>query len=126
MNVTVSWDNDARTVIRYDFEKQWTWDEFYAAATSAFAMTRSVSHLVDTISNFTPGAALPPNALFQFRRAMYTAPANRGVNVIVGASALIKTLVLLFSQLNRDLSERLILVDSLEQAREVLAERRKL
>jgi len=121
MGITVLWDNDEQTIIRYDFEGRWVWSEFYTATENAFALTRSVTHTVDSISNFKPGAALPSDALFQFRRAMATAPKNRGVTVIVGGSTLIKTMVIVFGKVNRQLSERLFLADTLEQARALIS-----
>jgi hypothetical protein len=125
MSVNVSWDNDDKTIIRYDFDGQWTWNDFNAATVDAFAMTRSVDHRVDSISYFNKGAALPPNALFQFRRAMANAPKNRGKTVIVGGSAFIKTMVAVFSHLNRELGERLALADTLDEARANLTARRQ-
>jgi hypothetical protein len=56
---------------------------------------------------------------------MSDAPKNRGVTVIAGGSSFIKTMVTVFSKVNRQLGERLVVVDSLEEARKVLAERRK-
>jgi hypothetical protein len=50
MPITVNWDNDAKTVIRYDFEGHWNWDEFRAAANEAFVFTRSVQHRVDRLA----------------------------------------------------------------------------
>jgi hypothetical protein len=125
MNIKVSWDNEDKTIIRYDFEGTWTWADFRTAAEEAFAMTRSVEHTVDTISNFYPGVMLPPNAMFQFRQIMEDAPPNRGVNVIVGSSAFIRTMVMIFSSINRNLAKRLIVVDNLEQARGTLSVQRK-
>jgi hypothetical protein len=125
MSIKVSWDNADQTVIRYDFEGPWTWADFRIAAEEAFAMTRSVEHTVDTISNFLPGVLLPPNAMFQFRQIMEDAPKNRGINVIVGSSAFIRTMVMMFSSINRQLAKRLIVVDKIEQARAVLDEGRK-
>ncbi len=124
MGVNISWDNGEKTALRYDFKGRWTWEEFDAAALEAFAMTGSVTHTVDSISNFEIGATLPPNALFQFRRAMSKAPPNRGITVIVGGSLFIKTMVTTFSRLNKQLGERLQIADSLEQARALLAARR--
>jgi len=121
MNVLVSWDNKKHTVIRYDFSPRWTWDEFSTATAEAYTMTRSVEHKVHTISNFRPGASLPPNALFQFRKAMANAPSNRGINVIVGSSTFIKMMVTTFSRFNRQLGERLKVVDTLGDARDFLA-----
>ena len=125
MGVTVQWDNDEKTVIRYDFTGYWDWAEFREKAQEAFAMTRSVPHKVDTISNFLPGTSIPRNAIFQFRRIMTEAPENRGVNCIVGISHFIRTLVTIFSRIYTQLGERLMVADSLEHARSILEERRK-
>jgi len=124
MTIKVSWDSDEKTIIRYDFEGKWTWAEFHTATEDAFALTRTVPHTVDSISNFMPGAALPGDALFQFRRAMSNAPSNRGITVIVGGSSFIKALVGVFGKLNQALGRRLMLADTLDQARAILAARR--
>lgn len=125
MSITVQWDNDDKTVIRYDFTGYWNWTEFREQAQTAFAMTRSVEHHVDTISNFLPGTHIPKDAFLHFRRVMTDAPPNRGVNVIVGASQFIRVLVTVFSRVYTQLGKRLILADSLEDARHILAKQRR-
>jgi hypothetical protein len=125
MPITVTWDNDDQTAIRYDFDGRWTWSEFHRAANEAFALTRSVTQTVDSISYFKPGVTLPPDALFQFRHAMADAPSNRGTTVIVGGSAFIVMMVSIFSKLNKALGERLLVANSLDQARALLAARRQ-
>jgi hypothetical protein len=125
MGITVQWDNEEKTVIRYDFRGYWDWAEFREKAEEAFAMTRSVSYKVDTISNFTHGTSIPRDAMFQFQRIMTNAPENRGVNCIIGISQFIRILVTVFSRINTQLGERLIIADSLEHARSILKQRRK-
>jgi hypothetical protein len=125
MGITVQWDNDEKTVIRYDFRGYWDWAEFREKAEEAFAMTRSVSYKVDTISNFTHGTSIPRDAMFQFQRIMTNAPTNRGVNCIIGISQFIRILVTVFSQIYTKLGERLIIADSLEHARLILKQRRQ-
>jgi hypothetical protein len=124
MSVTVQWDNDQKTIIRYDFVGYWDWADFREKAQEAFSMTRSVEHQVDTISNFLPTTHIPKDAFIHFRRVMTDAPKNRGVNVIVGASQFIRALVTIFSRIYQQLGNRLVLADSLEQARNLLQSRR--
>ena len=121
MGVTVSWDNEARTTLRYDFQGQWDWEQFRTAAVVAFALTRSVPHKVDTISYFHVGAMLPSNAIFHFNKAMKDAPPNRGVTVIVGNNTFIKNLVSVFGKIYKPLGKRLFLAASLDEARQKLA-----
>jgi hypothetical protein len=123
--VTVAWDNDQKTIICYDFHGRWTWEDFYASTAQAFAMTRSVTHRVDTISHFRHGTVMPPNAMFHFREAMVNAPKNRGVNVIVGGTIFVRTLVKMFSRINKNLADRLVIADSMDEARMLLAVRRQ-
>ena len=124
MGVQVCWDNPEQTILRYDFEGQWTWDEFHTAAGEAFAMTTSVPHVVDTISYFHKGTLLPANALYHFRQVMVNAPPNRGLNAIVGGTNLVRTTVYLFMKIYVILARRLLLCGSLEDARSVLTRRR--
>src|SRR5215510_13590412 len=124
MGVQVSWDNPEKTVLLYELEGRWTWDEFHAAVADAFAMTASVPHTVDTISHFHRGTPLPANAMFHFRRVMLAAPPNRGINVIVGGSSLVRTMASLFSKAHRLLGRRLLVCATLEEARETLDMRR--
>jgi hypothetical protein len=124
MGIRVTWDNAEKNVIRYDFDRNWNWNEFHVAAQQAFDMTRSVPHIVDTISNFPPGVNLPANALFQFRRIMRAAPPNRGMTVIVGVSLFIRNMVATFSKIAKPLADRLMVVSSLDEARAALAARR--
>src|SRR5258706_13447577 len=123
MTITVSWDNDDKTVIRYDFAGKWDWTDFRTATVEAFAFTRSVQHRVDSISNFHPGTTLPSDALFQFNRIMKTAPLNRGATVIVGGTMFINNMVSIFSKVHKPLGKKLLLASTLDEARQKLAER---
>ena len=122
MSITVNWDNDDKTVIRYDFADKWDWADFRAATVEAFALTRSVPHRVDSISNFHLGANLPPDALFQFSRIMKVAPSNRGTTVIVGGTTFINNLVSIFSKIYKPLGKRLLIASTLDEARTKLSE----
>ena len=125
MSVRVFWDNKHRTAIRYDFTVVWEWEEFYAAVDIAYAMTSSVEHTVDTISNFRVGVVLPQNALFEFRQVMVNAPKNRGINVIIVRTKAVKDAISMFTKFDTQLGARLLVASTLYEAREMLAERRK-
>ena len=47
MSVTVVWDNERKTVIRYDMLGRWNWNEFQVEFQKAKAMLDSVEHTVD-------------------------------------------------------------------------------
>ena len=49
MPVRVYWEDDSHTLVRYEFEGNWTWDELYPAYYQAIEMEKSVTHRVDVI-----------------------------------------------------------------------------
>ncbi len=55
MPVANNWYDDAQTIVKVDYEGQWTWDEFFAAADKGRALANSVSHRVDYILDMQKG-----------------------------------------------------------------------
>ena len=89
------------------------------------ALTQTVDHTVDIISNMHDAKTLPPNALLNFRGAMMNVPKNRGTYVIVGVAPVIKAMVAVFSRAYKRLGRMMVVVDSVDEARAVLADRRQ-
>lgn len=92
MTITVTWDNDDRTVVYIRAEGAWTWDEFHAGLAEANVLIRSVEHSVDIISHLVDAEAqkLPPGAFAQWRRAMSNHPHNAGLIIIVPGSPMVQ------------------------------------
>ncbi|GEM_PF-264265 len=122
MGITVVWDNEEKTAIRYDFQGDWSWDDFRAAAMQSGAMTGEVDHPVDLIANMLNSAPLPEGAMFQFNRALRNAPQGRGMFVIVAADSWMKALTTVLDRAGG--GGRFSLAGTLEEAREMVARRR--
>ena len=120
MNIQVSWDNDEKTIIRFDYGKGWTWDDFSEANEIVQKMYAEVKHPVHIIANFEDGAFPPLGALEKFREAQEDMP-DDAVVVVVGGSMFITTLVSTFSRIYKALSKTLMVADSLDNAREKIA-----
>ncbi len=125
MNIEVSWDNDEKTIIRFAYGNNWTWEDYRAASETSRQMMRSVDQTVDLIADYSNGSPPPLDALMKYRRAMATLPENSGLVVIVGGSYFINTLVSIFSGVYRSLGEALVIANSVEEARSIIAERRE-
>ena len=69
MNIEVMWDNEEKTIDRYDYGKNWTWEDFSAANKQYEEMLTGVTHPVDVIANFTGGTPPPMGALGRFKSA---------------------------------------------------------
>jgi len=69
MGINVYWDNPERTVIVFDFDEQWTVEEFIARSRQTQQMMLSVGHPVAMITLFSQGIQLPKG----FFQSLYTA-----------------------------------------------------
>ncbi len=59
MTINVTWDNDEKTTIRYDFAANWMWQEFDTAIDSGYQMMSIVPHTVDNIINSLESSKMP-------------------------------------------------------------------
>ena len=128
MGVQVSWDNDDKTVIRYDLAGRWQWEEFYPKYQQAVEMIAPLDHKVDFIVNpadeVTRRGYAPPNILSRLWDLNKRSPANVGTTYVIG-SPLLKALYSVAMKVYPALSKNYVYVSSLEEARQVTAEKLK-
>lgn len=123
MGITISWDNAEQTVIRWDFEQGWTWDDYREAALETNAMIESVGYTVGLLRNVNNSA--PPqggNVLSQWQRTLVQAPSNMGPLVMVDANTFLNMMSMVFSQVQNRKGKQLLTAPSLEEGRALLAE----
>ena len=87
MTIEVNWDNEKHTIVRYIFQKGWSWDEVDPAFKIADSLMSSVDHKVDVIMDFSPSSLLVPKGAFTHaQRALSNARhPNLATTVIVGS-----------------------------------------
>lgn len=121
---TVQWDNDAKTIVRCDYQRMMSWEAFYAAQREIAAHIDESSGVVDVILNYAPVAYVPSGIMLQFGRiAKGYAHPRRGVTVIVGANFFLKTMVNLFAKFQQARAGEIRFADTVEQARAMLTKR---
>lgn len=121
MPVTVVWDDDAHTAVRYDYIGKWTWEDVYAVAKEANTMVASVPYSVSIIHNMTESAGMPSGALTHARRITMSIPENWDVSVVVGSGAFTESLLSIFSKVYKKLGDHYKTAQSLDQARALIA-----
>jgi len=99
MGIRVDWYNKEHTVIYWQFEGRWTWDEFAAAQKIASELLQNITYQVDIIGNLQQSAQLPTNALSAYTRFAMQSAENTGLIVLVGSGAFIKTLTQVFKRI---------------------------
>ncbi len=123
MSIDVSWDDDTRTIIRWDFGEKWTWEEFHEAFRRSNEMNDDRSYRVDVIPNAANSPHMPLGALSEFRRLDDQLPSNVKLIVVAGSSPFTRSMIELFGKIYRVQSWRT--AKSLAEAREHIARDRQ-
>ena len=114
MGITVTWDNEDRTILRLDINRQWNWDEYDDAIDMAYFMITEIGHKVDLITDLSRDTAVPGDeAVRHFQRAFRLRPANVGQTITSGGNSFSRKV---FSSFQRTLAAA-----SLIEARAILA-----
>ena len=121
MSIQVVWDNDEKTIIRYTYQGQWTWDELAAVLEEAYALLDTVDHPVDFIIDLRQSVLLPKDALRHGERVAQAVHPNEGRSVVVGANMLVSRLADVFYKIYRRTSKQFRFVATLDEAYALLS-----
>lgn len=88
MSVALQWDNEEKTILRWDFTGRWTTHEFAQSFQAAAMLVRSVGHSVYSVA-LVDGVS-PPVLNGLGREIAAAWPGNLRIVIMVGASGLMK------------------------------------
>ncbi len=132
MAIHVLWDDEAHTILRYEYQDAWKWEEALAALNQARDMMAAGENRVDCIVDMRASPSMPiGNAIIQLRKmgALGQDMKNySGLTVFVQADAFLKALLQVYERVYPDEARRLTLphVYSLETAHQFIMEQRRL
>lgn len=99
MGIKLSWDNpDARTIIRYDFEPQWTSDDFFDAIRADDDMIASVEHTVHLMFDMRRSEHVPFMPVSKLRELAGGISQQTGLIVLIGANMWMNVLADVFQK----------------------------
>src|SRR5215813_7451239 len=116
MPIHVVWYDTDKTIIVWEFDGEWDWQDYHAAINTAVVMIRGVGHIVDSIMDLRHNRSLPPNALIQGKRWFVVAPPNFGVTVVAGGSGLIRGIATTIATVYKRFSDRILMASTVEEA----------
>ena len=120
MPIAVSWDNPEKTILRYDYQGRWTWDEYFKINEEGVSLIASVAHRVDTISNMKPGMMpVSGSGMSSAKAALRKLPSNAGIIVVV-TNSLANALLKAIKQYDRDLGAKFRGATSIDEARTII------
>ena len=92
MPINLTWENDAKTIVRMEMAGRWTWDEAYVGSKEGYAMLESVGHVVDVIIDFRSSLGIPSAAIVHARNMIGHRHPRTGMTVMIGAGTFMLTL----------------------------------
>lgn len=116
MPISVRWENEDKTIVRWTLEGAWTWDEFREAQEELHLMIRDLDYQVDVIADMRSAPALPKETFHNFKSAELRAVPNRDRVILVGASLLVKGMATTFNQVFRNRPTHFWLAETIEEA----------
>lgn len=123
MPITVEWDDAEETILRADTSGKWTWEEYHIHLDETFKLIRSLDYTVHLI-NVRHADSIQPkgSAIPHITRAFRSMPDNHGITVNVGMNTLGNTMFKLFRTLFPKVQPRFFMAQTLEEARQMIAE----
>ncbi len=126
MAVEVSWDDEARTIVKHVYRGNFTMADYREAARRSADLLRTVDHPVDIIVTAAEDAQYVGGSIFSATRYVSSIrPPNQRYVLVVSASLFIKALIEIGGRIAPALVASLYHVDTLDEAYEWLQARRR-
>jgi len=120
MPVEVIWDDEAKTIIRQKYTGHVVLDDYYIAVDKFVDLAKSVDYTVHSIMDRTDMLISQGSYLQAMRYADKKMPDNIGLRVIIKANVMTKMMVNIGTRIAPRLISNVHIVDTLEDAREVI------
>jgi hypothetical protein len=123
MGIKVEWDNPSKTIICYEFDERWSWEDFFAAKKQAYNMIATVPHRVGVIMNAPSSVTMPPNMLSHSLSALRNKHPNTLVLVFVLTRPFMRAMIGTLSKISRFAASSIELATTLDEARAIIEQR---
>ncbi|MBI1257987.1 MAG: hypothetical protein GC204_10985 [Chloroflexi bacterium] len=123
MPLSTTWYDEAKTIVRIEFQDPWNMTELSQAIQASRELMESVSYTVDAIWDGTGTKGGPSNILSHFMMPNEDTkiPTNQGVVVVVVRGAFLQTFVSLAKRLLPQITRQMHITNSLQAAGEKIA-----
>lgn len=127
MTVHMMWDDPEKTILHFEFERDWKLAEFEARHIESLDWVKAQPHNVHVVVDFSQLITLPVNALSSFENLTrrYPRPANIDVIVVVARKNFFMRLLDIYTRVFNREGTQILTANTIEEARQVLAGRVK-
>jgi hypothetical protein len=125
MGIQIVWDNDRKTVVRYIFDRDWTWEDLHAAKNYAYNLIDSVTYPVGVIFDAPPDVRLPANFLSNSMSIFKRKHARTYAVILVGSNAYARSLINMVGKIADAAGQTVKVFPKLDDARAWIASRER-
>jgi hypothetical protein len=119
MGLNFVWENDARTILRFEASGAWTWPEYDNFIDELIVAVKAENHVVHII--LTPGEQIPSGSpIPHLRRVTRLLPPNVGKIIVAGGNLFVRSINSALSKVHPIMSQKLMFAANLDEARNML------
>ncbi len=123
MHYTICWDNDERTILHGHLEPGWDWNTFFDVIADCYMMIRTVRHTVDIVITGLDDAQPSGSILQHLHSIRGNKPYNVGKLVLVRPGKIMQAIHDFYNLISQT-QLPMLLADTLDEARDILAKAR--
>jgi hypothetical protein len=124
MGINVNWDNEEKTILCHTYDHGWTTEDLYNAVDENRRLLLGLNHEVDLIVDMSVSGTPPAGVLTAYQYAERQVPPNQGIVVMVEPGAVMQPFNRIIDNLAPTISKNRTVVNTLEEAREFIAQHR--
>jgi hypothetical protein len=125
MHVKVQWDNPEQTILRYDFEENWTLTDFYEARKAGYHMVDVVPHqgYIGVLLVMPKRGVLPSNILTNVMGQMKLKHQRTLMLVLVTENQYVRVLHNALGKIYKPARDGFLRAETLDEGRKIILER---
>ncbi|MCU0514977.1 MAG: hypothetical protein MUE40_20670 [Anaerolineae bacterium] len=123
MPVNTTWADASQTILIHHYSGRWTWDEYHQSIQTTHTLLAGVDHPVHLIIDLTEGRLIPAGSFIEHLRGEgKRLPEQVGTIVLAGSGLMFKVIQRVMATLPQRSGRHVVMVDTLAQARQHLAQ----
>jgi hypothetical protein len=123
MGIRVQWDDATKRMIRFDFDEQWSWEDFFIAKKESYMMIDAESRKVAVIMVAPHTMSLPPNMLTHGLSALRSKHINTHFVAFVVTNSFLRAMITTMAKVSRLAQSSTSVVATLDEARALASKR---
>ncbi len=122
MSIELLWEDDAKTILRFNFVGSWTWDDYYPLHEKAEQMAAAMPHIVHSMVDLRQNRSVPTNVITHLTNIANRQASNAGLTVLITNNRFLQMIHNTGAKIDANYARYFQIVSSEEAAYECIAQ----